>query len=69
METESLVDDAVEMVEVLDLHVFDIVRTDGGIDGGELFAELGDVRRVAYEFIEDMRQCGSSGITVRTCSY
>lgn len=69
METESFVDDTVEVVKVLDLQVLDIVRADGGIDGGELLAELGHVRRVACDFIDDMRQCGSSGITVRICSY
>ena len=69
MEAEGFVDDAVEMVKVLDLQVLDCVRADGGIDGGELFAELGDVRRVACDFIDDIRHCGSSGITVRRYSY
>lgn len=65
MEAKGLVDDAVEMVEMLELQVLDFVRADRGIDGGELFAELGDVRRVAYEFIDDIRQCAGGGITVR----
>ena len=64
MEAEGLVDDAVEMVEVLYLQVLDFFRADRGIEGGELFAELGKVRRVACDFIYDMCQCGSSGITV-----
>ena len=43
MEAKGLVDDAVEMVKILELQVLDFVRADRGIDGGELFAELGDV--------------------------
>ena len=65
MEAEGLEDDAVEMVEILYLQVLEFFRADEGIEGGELFAELGKVRRVACEFIYDMCQCGSSGITVR----
>ena len=65
MEAKGLVDDAVEMVKMLELQVLDFVKVDRGIDGSELFAELGDVRRVAYEFIDDMRQCAGGGITVR----
>ena len=69
MEAQGFVDDAIEMVKVLDLQVLDCVRADRGIDRGELFAELGDVRRVACNFIDDIRHCGSSGITVRRYSY
>ena len=66
VEAEGLVDDAVEMVEMLQLQVMDFVRADGGIDGGELFAELRYIRRVACEFVDDMRECGGGGITMQT---
>ena len=43
MKAEGLVDDAVEMIEMLELQVLDFLWADRGIDGGELFAELEDV--------------------------
>lgn len=63
MQTQCLENDAVQMIQVLDILVQDVTR---GVDvRSHLLTQLQYVLRVAGEFVKDVGECCSSGVTAR----
>ena len=63
MQTESLVDDGVEVVEILELLIGDVAL--GSDTRDDLFAHFGDVLWIQSELVEDEGQSRGCSITAR----